>query len=231
MRKEIPFFGNTRDNTHCFQASMRMILKHFLPKKNFTWKELERMSAKKPGKWTWPTRMLLSLEEMGFDVVMFDAFDIDSFIERGGDFLIEAWGEEMGNAQIKNSDIAQERRLYKRLKDRVAIERRAPMIRDLRRFLAKGYLIECNVNARKLDAKPGYSGHSILVYAVDKAHVHLHDPGLPHRPHHRVTRSRFIKAWKYPRSGSQTMVAVRLGAAEKDREARSPSVGHHRRPS
>jgi hypothetical protein len=212
VHQNAPFFGNTRDNTHCFQACMRMVLKYYLPKKNFTWKELEKLSAKKKGKWTWSTQMLLNLKKMGFDVVTMDTFDIDAFIERGGEFLIEAWGKEVGEAQIKHSDIAQERRLFKKLKKEIVTERYAPTMSDIRMLLKKGYLVKCTVNSSALNKRKGYAGHGVLVYGIDKSHVYLHDPGLPPHPHRKVTRALFKKAWMYPQDGDQALVAMRLQA-------------------
>jgi hypothetical protein len=57
----VPFFANTPDDTHCFQAVIRGILKYFLPDRKFSWEELDRMSAQKPGMATWPQQMLINL--------------------------------------------------------------------------------------------------------------------------------------------------------------------------
>lgn len=213
-RPTVPFFGNTRDNTHCYQASMRMVLKHFLPKENFTWKALETLSAKKKGKWTWSTQMLINLRKMGFELRVIDPFDVDAFIARGGPFLIEIWGKEMGEAQIRNSDIAQERRLYKAYKKTIDWEKRAPTMRDVRALLDEGFLVECGVNSCTLNKKKGYAGHSVLVYAADARHVWLHDSGLPPRPARKVTRALFEKAWMHPGDGHQALTGIRLGFAQ-----------------
>lgn len=193
--KDVPFFGNTRDNTHCYQATIRMVLKYFLPKKNFTWKELERMSAKKEGKWTWPTQMLINLQKMGFDLVVIDEFDFDKFIEKGEKFFFEIWSKEMAEAQIKNSDIKQERRLFKEYKKHIEVKKRKATLRDISNLLKKGYLVEAGVNSIALNGKKGYAGHSVLIYKIDAKNVYLHDPGLPPLPSRKISRNVFKKAF------------------------------------
>ncbi len=211
MTKRIaPYFANTSDNTHCYQASMRMVLKYFLPKKNFSWKKLEELSAKKEGKWTWPTQMQINLQKMGLELIVIDKFDIDSFIAKGGSYLVKIWGKEMGEAQIRHSDIEQERRLFKTYKKLIKSERRAPTLRDLKRLIRNGYLIECNVNSAALNKRKGYAGHSVLVFDYNKSHIILHDPGLPAHPHRKVTNALFKKAWMYPSDGHQSLTAIRL---------------------
>jgi len=46
--KKIPFYPNP-DNTHCFQAVIKMILKYYFPKEEYSWKELEKLTGKKEG--------------------------------------------------------------------------------------------------------------------------------------------------------------------------------------
>lgn len=193
--KDVPFFGNTRDNTHCYQATIRMVLKYFLPKKNFTWKELERMSAKKEGKWTWSTQMLINLQKMGFDVVVIDPFDVDQFIEKGEKFFFEIWSKEIAEAQIKNSDVKQERRLFKEYKKHIEVKKRKATLRDISNLLKKGYLVEAGVNSIALNGKKGYAGHSVLIYKIDAKNVYLHDPGLPPLPSRKISRNVFKKAF------------------------------------
>ena len=42
--KKIPFYPNP-DNTHCFQAVIKMILKYYFPKEEYSWKELEKLTG------------------------------------------------------------------------------------------------------------------------------------------------------------------------------------------
>ena len=102
---KIPFFPNTGDGTHCFQAAMRMALAVLAPEREFTYDELDLISRKLPGKWTWPTAAMLWMLDNGFGVELVENFDYSRFAAEGGDYLISRYGEEVGRAQIENSDV------------------------------------------------------------------------------------------------------------------------------
>lgn len=80
---DIPFFGNTSDNTHCFQAALKMVLKYFLSNEEFSWEELDRATATVKDRWTWPYAGLMWMQEKGFEVVNIDMFDNKRFAEEG----------------------------------------------------------------------------------------------------------------------------------------------------
>ena len=82
----IPFFPNTGDGTHCFQAALMMALKHFEPARAFTYDALDRISQKLPGKWTWPTSAMLWLMGEGYKLKLIEEFDYHAFAARGVDF-------------------------------------------------------------------------------------------------------------------------------------------------
>ena len=43
---KVPFFGNP-DDTHCFQAVIRMLLKYQFSELEYSWSELDRLTGKK----------------------------------------------------------------------------------------------------------------------------------------------------------------------------------------
>jgi peptidase C3-like protein len=205
-----PFFANTPDDTHCFQAVIRGILKHFLPDREFSWEELDHRSAKLPGMATWPQAMLVSLRETGFDVVAVEGFDGHDFIKRGADYLADAFGKEAADWQIAHSDIAGEQKNYQKMYDAgVKCENRIPNLSELRTYLQRGYLLECLVNARILNGKTGYVGHFVLVYDMDDSYVTLHDPGLPGHEAQQVPLADFEKAWASPNENAKGFVALK----------------------
>ena len=113
----VPFYANTSDNKHCFEASVRMVLKHFLPDRDFTWSQLDHFSAKVPGKVTWPQHLMMRLDQLGFEVISIEGFDGEAFVDEGASYLRRAFGEETAAWQIANSDIAQEQRIYRQIFD------------------------------------------------------------------------------------------------------------------
>ena len=45
----VPFYSNTKDNTHCFQAVIKMIAETYWPDKSYSWDELDVLTQKKEG--------------------------------------------------------------------------------------------------------------------------------------------------------------------------------------
>lgn len=207
--KPVPFFSNT-DNLHCFQASIRMVLKYFLPERDFSWPQLEEMSAVKPDNATWPQATMPELHNMGFEIAMVEAFDAHSFIEKGADYLKAAFGEEAAEWQINHSDIPNEQRIYKELLDSsIRLEQRSPSLDDIRNYLQEGYLIVYIVNSRRLNKKSGYVGHAVVVYELDEATITFHDPGLPAHEARQASHNDFVAAWADPNDQARNLIALK----------------------
>ncbi|EKE18672.1 MAG: hypothetical protein ACD_9C00265G0003 [uncultured bacterium] len=206
----VPFYSNTPDDTHCFQAALKMILKYFQSEKDFSWEELEKMTAKVEGLWTWATAGVLWMQKNGFDVKNIESFDYHLFIEKGGEYLVEEFGEEMGVAQIKNSDISQEQKLAKEYLENIIVKKRVPIINDLKKFLEDGYLIICNVNSQALNQNIGYCGHSIVIKGIEDDKLIIHDPGLPPLENRHVSFDVFESAWAYPNEKAKNIIAFKL---------------------
>lgn len=213
---KVPFFSNTGDGTHCWQAALMMALAVLLPDRPFTYEELDRISAKQPGKWTWPTAAMLWMLEQGLTLTLVEEFDYHAFADRGGDYLIERFGEEVGRAQIAQSDIGRELAIARRFAAIAPLEVRVPTVDDIRHFLEDGAVVIVNLNAALLHGREGYSGHFVVVTAVGEEGVTLHDPGLPPSPDLHVSHDRFERAWAYPSPRDRNLLAIAAGGGETE---------------
>ncbi len=205
----VPFFSNTPDDTHCFQAALKMVLKYFLPEKEFTFDELDKLTAKKEGLWTWATQGILNLHQMGFDIIDIDGFEIEKFIKNGNKYLITKYGEEVGKAQIENSDIDQEREIFKKYLPLKIHKTALPTLTLIKDLINKGYLVVCNVNAYALDKEENYAGHFVVISDYDAKGFLLHDPGLPPYPNRKVSYKNFTRAWEYPIKEAKNLIAFK----------------------
>jgi hypothetical protein len=206
----VPFFANTPDNTHCFQASLKMVLKYFLPKEEYSFKELEEKTAKIEGLWTWPFAGMLWLKEKGFIVEDIEVFNYREFAENGEKYLLEFYTKEVAEAQIIHGDIPTEARRAKDLVEKIHQEVRLPKTEEIIDFLNKGHLVICNVNSKTLNGKIGYSGHFIVVKGYDETSLIIHDPGLPGQENRKVHFDLFEKAWAYPDEKAKNIMAFKL---------------------
>lgn len=204
---QIPFYKNT-DNTHCFQAVLRMILKHYWPDKDFTWQELEKITAKVDGLWTWPTAGMLWLNKHGFEVHDVEAFNYATFTDKGGDYLVDLFGEKVGQEQIDHSDIEQEIKYAKQIIEKNLYESRIPEILELKERLDQEYLLICNVNSRALNGKYGYAGHFVLLIGYNDDGFIMHDPGLPAIKDREVAFFDFEQAWACPNEQAKNYIAI-----------------------
>lgn len=205
----VPFYANTPDDTHCFQAALRMLLKYFYPDEDYSWQELDELSAKVKDLWTWPTAGLIWLKHKGLDVRVITPFDYQAFIAEGGDFLISKYGKEVGQAQIEHSDIAQERELAKQLLQAVPIDQNIPTLADIISMVRQGYIVMCNVNSQVLNGRQGYVGHFVLVKGIADQMLVVHDPGLPPLENRLVSFQDFEKAWAYPNEEAKDIYAFK----------------------
>jgi hypothetical protein len=207
---DIPFFPNTGDGTHCFQAAMRMALAVLWPERTFTYEELDHISMKLPGLWTWPTAAMLWMIEQGLELKLIEEFDYRAFAERGGAYLIERYGKEVGQSQIEHSEVEREREIARRFAAVAPIEQRSPTLDDLRAEMEEGGAVIVNINASPLYDHEGYSGHFVVLCDIAADHVILHDPGLPPHPNLRVAIDRFMRAWAYPSERDKNLLSIRL---------------------
>ncbi len=208
----IPFFPNTGDGTHCFQAAMKMALAVLMPERTFTYDELDRISQKLPGKWTWPTAAMIWMLDNGLDPELVENFDYEEFALRGGEYLLARYGEEVGRAQIEHSDVEREMKFARHFVEFGRIIQKAPDLSDLVSRIADGAVLIVNINACALNQEPGYSGHFVVICDVEKNSIKIHDPGLPPRPGLIVPVDRFERAWGYPAAADKNLMAIRRKA-------------------
>ena len=207
--KSVPFFANL-DDTHCFQASIGMVLKYFTPATIYSWKSLDELTGKREGLWTWPLLAMVQMKRLGFDVIYIDDFDLNQFSQQGYGYIKERCGEEFANAQGDHSDIPYEMKNAEIFLNEIGVTPRIPEIQDMVKLLEDGYLVICNVNGCMLNGTTGYSGHFVVVYKINEGYIHLHDPGLPPHKARKVLQETFIASWAYPTVQDKNIMAFKF---------------------
>lgn len=206
----VPFFANTSDDLHCYEASLRMILKFFQPDREYSWEEMETITGKKEGLWTWPQQGMLWFQEHGFDVVNIETFDYPRFVETGVNYLFELYGEEGAKEQLAHCDIPAEIEICKQFYKEVKTELRLPTWNDIKHLLEKGYLLGCLINSAALNNISGYVGHFVVIKGITDSTLILHDPGLPPQENRIVTYQTFERAWANPDENTKNIAAFKL---------------------
>lgn len=207
---DVPFYSNTPDNTHCFQAAIKSVLKYFLPEREFSFEELDQLSNKKEDLWTWSQRAKINMIKMGFVVRDIENWDIDEFVDSGEKYLVKRYGKAVAKEQALHSDLNEARIDYKEYGKYKILEDRIPKIDDIKNLLDDGFLVCCNVNSRVLNKKEGYSGHFVVIIGYGEKYFFMLDPGLPPRENRKVSFNKFKIAWSYPDESAQNITAFKF---------------------
>lgn len=210
MKKHIPFYANP-DDTQCYQAALRTILKYYMPDKEFSWQELQKLTDKQEGYWTWPQRGVINLHKMGFEIIEIDTFDTKRFIEEGKGYLVEKFGKDVAKESVDHTkDLKHEQETCKEYLGLKIKHKRLPDLSDIKKYLDNGYLVGVNINSRILNSREGYSGHFVVVYEYDDENLYLQDPGPPPTANRKVPYDLFTKAWEYPNEQMKNLTAFRF---------------------
>lgn len=193
----IPFNINP-DNTHCFQASLKMVIESFYPKRIYGYHKLDMITSHQEGLWTWPLAGLTWMIKNGFDIRVIELFDLKAFIEEPERYLYKYYGAEVAKAQIEHSDIASEVEHARSLCENPNVMNKIPSLHDLRNLLQDGFLLIVNVNSRVLSQNNGYEGHFVVVRGFDEDFLYLNDSSRVDGENIKVSHSIFKLAWYYP---------------------------------
>ncbi len=205
MIKKIPFYKNLSDKTHCFQACLKMIFKYFFPERDYSFKELDKISKKKKNKWTWPMAALLFLRKNGLKVKFHAELDYKKFAKNGEYYLKELYPKDAEKI-IEMSDISAEIKNTKEMLKYNIFSVKRISLKDIFRKFQQSYLIIFNINSRIVNRKKGFCGHFVLLTGFDKNNIFIHDPGLPPKPNRKVSKKLFLKAWQYPKREYDTIL-------------------------
>jgi len=205
----VPFYSNTSDNTHCVQACFRMVLKHFLPDKDFSWKKLAQITKKEKGKGTWWFPALIKLKKLGVESQLIDPFDYEQFYKNNKKYLYKVYKKEIADWYVQKSNLLDVRQFIPQFLKEVDYKNRLATLADMEQLLTKDYLIGADVNANTLINQSGYISHMVVIFSIDDRYFLLHDPGLPPKPNWKVTKKLLLKAWQYPGKDTQSLVAFR----------------------
>jgi hypothetical protein len=213
--KAVPFFANTPDDTHCVQASFRIMLKYFLPERDFSYDQLDKMSQRQLGKGTWWPSLLMEAQRLGLAVKCIEGFDYEQFYRGGEEYVRQLYRPEAADYYLKQSNLMTIRPLVPEFLEKVSVEARAATFEDLDSLLDDGWLVGVDLNAAVLNdlERSDYVGHMVVIFNKDEAGLWLHDPGLKPMPNRHVSRQKFKSAWFW--AGEETVGLAALKLPEK----------------
>jgi len=197
MKTEPKFYQNLKDDNHCLQASIMMVLNTL--NINVSWDEVNEMTDYENNLYSWTPRTTVALAERIPGTKLVSGMDYRQFAARGEQYFKECnknnpkWFElqkKHASANFKKEQIA-----AKEIVDNDLIEKCNLQKGDIEKLLSDNLLIAL-VDAGKLAEQNRSSGHFVVVYAQDDNNFILHDPGLPSHEAWTIDKEKFMKAFQ-----------------------------------
>lgn len=194
MLLSIPFYENTMDGQQCMQVAMKSVLKYFL-NQDFSLPELDCLSGRKSGKWTWTSQIVTALDDLGLQTKFYSRSDLEPFLE-GEPFIRRYYGKDADKI-LQYTDLPVFLASIKKLLKYNIFQKQKLPFDQIKSAIKSGYvplmLIDHNIIA---GLKSPYQGHFVVVTGYDEKNVFYHESGPTQpQPNKKVSQSLFLEAW------------------------------------
>ena len=175
---DMPFFKN-HDGNQCMQVTMKIVLKHFLDK-DFSLEELDKLTGRKKGFWTWTSQIVPVLYDLGLEVKYYSKTDLEPFLE-GETFIRRHFGKDAEKI-LKYADLpVVMNSIRKSLKYRL-FEKKVLSINDIESHIQDRHVPLVLIDHNKIIGKNDfYQGHFVVVTGFDEENIYYHESG-PNNP-------------------------------------------------
>ena len=213
--KSAPPFVANPDGTHCVQCVLQMALAHFGAEPVPSLLALARQTHKHPGGGTWFSSACLYLHDIGFELEIISAMDIEAFSVDAQSYLDRHAGDD-ATFYRENFDLQAAAQAARRLVRLPGITRqqKVPTVKNIRDLLARGYLVWIYVNEFALEGREGLYPHAILAYDVTKGKgagkIIAHNPGVESYPAQELSDRILLRAMRSPQADSAMLIGMKL---------------------
>jgi len=176
------------------QVAMKSVLKHFLGK-NFSLEELDKLTGRKTGLWTWTSQGVTVLDDLGLKIKYYSKTDLEPLLE-GVPFIQKHFGKDAENI-LKFTDLPILLKSIKKLLKYNIFEKRKLLFDEVESHIKQGHVPLMLIDHNKIVGKEDpYQGHYVVVTGFDDQNVFYHESG-PANPeaNKKVPKSTFIEAW------------------------------------
>jgi len=208
MKLDLPFYENKGDGQQCMQVAMQIVLKHFLDKE-FSLEELDLLTKRKEGKWTWTPQIVSVLYDNGLDLKYYSKIDITKF-SGGETFIRERYGADAEKI-LSYTDIPILLFSIKEMMNYDLVSTDVPSFKEIENHISQGHVPMILIDYNILEGVEGsYQGHFIVVTGVDDEFVYYHESGPGNaEPNRKVSKQKFIDAWNA--NGTDNDVVIVFG--------------------
>ncbi len=194
MILSVPFYENKGDGKQCMQVTIKSVLKHFI-NKDFSLEELDKLTGRKKGFWTWTSQVVTVLHDLDLKVKFYSKGDLEPFLQ-GKPFIQKHFGKDAEKI-LKFTDLPVVIESIKKLHKYNIFEKRKLPFDEIESHIEQGHIPLMLIDHNKIVEKEGlYQGHFIVVTGFDNQNIFYHESG-PKKPeaNKKVLKSTFIEAW------------------------------------
>ncbi|MBI4167462.1 MAG: hypothetical protein HY515_00750 [Candidatus Aenigmarchaeota archaeon] len=207
MLLKIPFYRNDGEGNQCAQVAMQSVLKYFL-NKEYSVEELDRLTDRKKGFWTWTTQIASALHELGLDVRFYSKGELEPFLE-GESFIRKRFGKD-AEKMIKLSNMPEFIKSIKILLRHGIFERKILTFKEIESHIKKGHVPIMLVDYREiLKGIKTYQGHFAVVTGFDNDNIFYHASGPRDvKPNKKAPKKTFLKAWNSDSTDNDVIIVL-----------------------
>lgn len=197
LKYNVPLYvDDTKDQARCVQACFKMILKYFLPKRDFNWRTLDKFTHKIRGKGTWWFPIYPTLSHLGFDIKEFDdPLYYQNLAKYGVKYLYKVHKKIVADWYIKHSNIKEVIKLIPQFLDKTTFCKKSATLKDIEKLLVKGYLLLVDINFCTIYRKSGFASHAVIITGFNRQNFYINDPANRQGKDLPVNKKLFQKAW------------------------------------
>ncbi len=180
----IPFYAQ-RSGNDCYQACLKMILRHFFPEQEYDWYKLDFITRHKPRYWTFEAQLLPALIERGLDVKLFAT---TPYQELNREIALKRYG-------VRGSQMIDFKALewaVPKLNDK-SFEKTKLSFDKVEAYFRQGFVVMLCIDQSQLWAGNKFSGHGVILTGLSQREATIHDPARG--PGMKVERKRLVRAW------------------------------------
>lgn len=207
MLLDVPFYTNTNDGNQCYQVCMQAVLDYYLGKK-YSVEELDKLTKRKTGMWTWTTQIVPVLYDLGLEVKYYSKDNPELF--SGGEKAIRDYFGQDAEKILEHTNVPVMIESIKNCQKYNLFEERVLPFKEIEDHISQNHvvlaLIDWNIVAEKEDL---FEGHMVVVTGFDESNVYYHESGpVNPQPNKKVSKKLFVRAWNEPSTGNDLVIVM-----------------------
>ncbi len=190
----LPFYVNNGDGNQCYQVAMQSVLKYFL-NKEFDVVDLDRLTERKPEKWTATTQILPALYDLGLNVRYFTKSDPEPYL-KGESYIRELFGKD-ADSVLMHADVEGLVNSVKKTMEYKLATLKVLTTEEIENHILSNHIPLVLLDWAKINGSNGpYHGHFGVLTGFDKEQFYFHDSGpLNPTPNKPIKKELFLGAW------------------------------------